>query len=95
MIINTNPTLRKFINCPDQKKKNFDLINIKKKKEKRNKSGLLPQLFANLTETEKQEVKASMVAYNNIYGDQPYYEPEQYYQQIYKKSKLIKGAANV
>lgn len=89
MQTNSAPTLRKFIVCPEQKRKNFDLINLKRKKIKRNKSELLPQLYASLSDEEKTKVKYSMVAYNNIYSDQAFYEPEEYYQIIYRQAKQL------
>lgn len=57
----------------------------------RNKSGLLPHLYSQLTEEEKNKVKTSMTAYNNIYSDQPYYEVDQYYQQIFRRVLGLRG----
>lgn len=52
---------------------------------KRSKSGLLPQLFSRLSPDEKQQVEAAMNSYNTIYADHPYYEPEQFYQVIFRR----------
>ena len=54
---------------------------------RRNKSGLLPQLYLNLREDEKAPVKAAMKAYNAIYPDQPYFDIGQYYQDIYRRGQ--------
>lgn len=81
--------------APEQPKKPF-LFTARKKKEKRNKSGFIPALYSQLTEEEKQPVLSSMAAYNSLYGDKPYFEPEQYYQQIYKQAlRLYGGVLNV
>ena len=50
----------------------------------RNKSGLLPALYSQLTNDEKADVKANMTIYNATSLDKPYFEPEQFYQQVYK-----------
>lgn len=64
-----------------------------RKKEKRNKSGLLPSLYSQLTEEEKKAVSGAMIAYNNLYSDRPFFEAEQFYQQIYRNMKRLTTGA--
>lgn len=53
---------------------------------KRNKSGLLPRFYADLSEEEKQQVKAAMRIYNSSSPDY-FLEAEEFYQNVYRGVK--------
>lgn len=64
-------------------------------KSKRYKSNLLPSLYSQLTEEEQADVKNSMISYNTMYADKPFYEPSQFYQMIYKRTSAIQFTQGV
>jgi len=43
-----------------------------------------PDNFAALSSSDQEAVKRAMKAYNNIYLDQPYFEVEEFYQNVYR-----------
>lgn len=51
---------------------------------RRTKSGLHPATYSALSESEKTAVETAMLAYNQQYADQPYFEIEEFYQQIFR-----------
>jgi hypothetical protein len=53
---------------------------------KRNKSGLLPRFYADLSEEEKQQVKTAMKKYNSLSPDY-FLEAEEFYQNVYRGIK--------
>ena len=61
---------------------------------KRNKSGLHPALFSELTAPEKSQVWAAMEAYNAVYLDAPYFEIEEFYHEIYKRGQALTQPKN-
>lgn len=50
----------------------------------RSRSGLHPSTFQSLPESEKTAVRAAMQAYNQQYLDRPYFEIEEFYQNVYR-----------
>lgn len=69
-------------------------VSSRKSHKKRNKSGLLPRFYAELSEDEIQAVKAAMRLYNSSSPDY-YLEPEEFYQNVYRgvyrgSNKLLK-----
>ncbi|WP_440944982.1 hypothetical protein ACSAZL_06390 [Methanosarcina sp. T3] len=50
----------------------------------RQRSGFHPSLYASLSKTEQAAVRAAMAAYNKRNPSTPYYEVEEFYQQVYR-----------
>lgn len=48
------------------------------------RSGLHPALYSSLSDSEKAAVKAAMKAYNLRNPSEPFYELEEFYQQVYR-----------
>jgi len=50
----------------------------------RQRSGRHPSLYASLSETEQAEVRKAMIAYNQRNPKRPFFEVEEFYQQVYR-----------
>ncbi|MHC1757521.1 MAG: hypothetical protein AB9861_19160 [Methanosarcina sp.] len=50
----------------------------------RSRSGFHPSTYLSLSESEKAAVRAAMQAYNRQYCDRPYFEIEEFYQNVYR-----------
>jgi hypothetical protein len=50
----------------------------------RQRSGFHPSTYASLSATEQAAVKAAMTAYNQRNPSGPYFEVEEFYQQVYR-----------
>ncbi|HIH73917.1 MAG TPA: hypothetical protein HA306_01050 [Methanosarcina sp.] len=48
------------------------------------RSGRHPSLYASLSSTEQAAVRAARAAYNQRNPSAPYYEDEEFYQQVYR-----------